>query len=250
VQEDKFQKLSPIRVFEQAVEQIRELILSGAFTPGEKLPAEQELSRQLDVGRSSIREALRVLEAEGIIEVKRGAGAFVASNPSQNAIRIEYVRWLAKREESLIQLLQVRESMEGLTAGLAASLADKEVIDKLRENVEQQTKIIEESEVDPESNIDELARLDQDFHLVISAASGNDIASEIVSHIFPAYNQSNKAVIYVGGRQGRMVNEHWLIFNAIESRDPVAAEKEMRAHIARVRSEIPNSNSEVIDSIQ
>ncbi|MCK4897409.1 MAG: FadR family transcriptional regulator, partial [Anaerolineales bacterium] len=146
--EGKFQKLSSIRVFEQAVEQIRELILSGAFTPGEKLPAEQELSRQLDVSRSSIREALRVLEAEGIIEVKRGAGAFVASNPFQNAIRSEYVRWLAKREESLIQLLQVRESMEGLTAGLAASRADKEVIEKLRVNVERQTTIIEESEAD------------------------------------------------------------------------------------------------------
>ena len=237
--EGKFQKLAPVRVFEQAVEQIRELILSGEFEPNEKLPSEVELSKQLDVSRSSIREALRVLEAEGVIDVKRGAGVFVATNPFQNAIRGDYVRWLAKREESLIQLLKVRQSLEELTAGLAATLASKEIIQALHKNVQRQSEIIEQPEENLESNIDELARLDQQFHLEISAASGNQIAHEIISHIFPAYNQSNKAVIYVGGRQYKMVDEHWRIYNALKARNSALAEKEMRAHIARIISELP-----------
>ena len=237
--EGKFQKLAPVRVFEQAVEQIRELILSGEFKPNEKLPSEVELSKQLDVSRSSIREALRVLEAEGVIDVKRGTGVFVAANPFQNAIRGDYVRWLAKREESLIQLLNVRQSLEGLTAGLAATLASKEIIQALHKNVQRQSEIIEQPEENLDSNIDELAGLDQQFHLVISAASGNEIAHEIISHIFPAYNQSNKAVIYVGGRQKKMVDEHWSIYRAIEARNQALAETEMRAHISRIISDLP-----------
>jgi GntR family transcriptional repressor for pyruvate dehydrogenase complex len=234
----KLRKLAQVRVFEQAVEQIRDLILSGTYSPGEQLPTEQELSKQLNVSRSSIREALRVLEAEGVIEVRRGAGTFVASHPFQNMIRREYVLWLSKREDSLIQLLQVRESIEGMAASLAGSLASNEDIEKLRANVEEQMSVIEETISGPEENIDKLARLDEEFHMTICAASGNDIAFEIISHIFPAFNHQYKALIYVEGRQDRMVNEHGLIFETIKAKDPGAAEKAMRKHIARVRAEI------------
>jgi GntR family transcriptional repressor for pyruvate dehydrogenase complex len=245
VGEDKFQKLSPVRVFEQAVEQIRGLILSGEFEPGEKLPSEIELSKLLDVSRSSVREALRVLEAEGLIEVRRGAGVFVASHPFQNTIRVEYVHWLAKRKESLIQLLQVRQSLEGLTSRLAASLADEHVIKQLGENVSVQTSIVESFEADSQSSINELARLDQEFHLMISKASGNEIAHEIISHIFPAYNQSNKAVIYIGELQSKMVNEHKRIFNALQLRDPDQAERNMCAHLERIISELPRIENDI-----
>jgi GntR family transcriptional repressor for pyruvate dehydrogenase complex len=237
----KLKKLEPVRVFEQAVEQIRGAILLGTFSAGEKLPAEQELSEQLNVGRSSIREALRVLEAEGLIEVRRGSGAYVTANPLQNTVRSEYVHWLAQREESLIQLLQVREGIEGLTASLLAVSATEEMLDKLREILSAQTDMLATFDISDEDRIDQLAQLDEDFHLEISKASGNNIAYEIISHIIPAYNESNKAVIYVGGRTQRMVKEHRQILEAIETRDPVLAEKAMRAHIARVRSEIQRS---------
>ncbi len=242
----KLRKLEPVRIFEQAVEQIRDLILGGVFASEERLPTEQELGKQLNVSRSSVREALRVLEAEGLIEVRRGTGAFVAATPFKGGLRGEYMRWIANRKESLEQLLQVRESVEGLTAALLASYASDKIIENLREIVDAQASLINETGVDPdrEEIIDELARLDAEFHLAISSASGNDIAHEIISHIISAYNQSNKAVIYVGRRQRKMEQEHRLIFNAIVARDSRGAEEAMRAHIARVRSEIRSSKSE------
>ena len=69
-----------MRLFEQAVEQIKKLIMTGHFRPGDKLPSENELSQLLNVSRSSVREALRALESNGLIQVKSGAGAFVSDD--------------------------------------------------------------------------------------------------------------------------------------------------------------------------
>ncbi len=82
-----------------------------------------ELSKLLDVGRSSVREALRVLEAEGLIEVRRGSGAYVCLSPPFNNHTGELAQWLHNREQTLEQVLEVRESIEGLTAALAAGHA-------------------------------------------------------------------------------------------------------------------------------
>ena len=90
-------KVAPVRVFEQAVGQIRELIVTGAWAVGEKLPTEQDLGRQLEVSRSSVREALRVLEAEGLVEVKRGLGTFVCARPTVRPAPGSAGRWLSHR---------------------------------------------------------------------------------------------------------------------------------------------------------
>src|SRR5512142_74834 len=99
----KLEKLSPVRLFEQASEQIRELIANNSWAKGEKLPNEQELSKQLNVSRSSVREALRILEAEGLVEAKRGLGTYVVDTPEQKSN--DLARWLEQREETLEQLL-------------------------------------------------------------------------------------------------------------------------------------------------
>jgi GntR family transcriptional repressor for pyruvate dehydrogenase complex len=243
----KLKKVEQVRVFEQAVLQIRELILSGEFAAGDKLPSEQELCDELNISRSSIREALRVLEAEGIIEVRRGSGVYVAENPLQNTIRSEYIQWLANQEESLLQLMEVRGSIEGLTASLAACAPTEETIEKLSAIVAEQVSLLDSYEDDEQDKVSRLAKLDEEFHLVISQASHNSVAHEIIAHIIPAYNQVNKAVIYIGGRPRQMVKEHKAILSAIKANDPKGAENAMRKHIARVRSEIISPGSELQD---
>ena len=76
----QFKRMRPMRLFEQAVEQIRTLIAGGQLKPGDKLPSENQLSKMLEVSRSSVREALRALESKGIITVKSGSGAFVSND--------------------------------------------------------------------------------------------------------------------------------------------------------------------------
>ena len=232
----KLQKVAQVRIFEQAVEQIRHQILNGFLSPGQKLPTEHELSKQLNVGRSSVREALRVLESEGLVDVRRGSGIFVAEQPAQKQPGEYSVHWLQQREEALEQVLEVRESIESLAAGLAAVRASNEAISKLSEIIEIQSSQIEAMRASGEIDYDILSQLDAAFHLAISAASGNDLANEIITRLVPAFNESNKAILYISRRMLDMEREHRSILQALERRDPTAAAQAIHDHIASVRN--------------
>lgn len=229
-------KVKRIRVFDQAVEQLRNAILSGQYLPGSQLPTEQELCEIMDVSRSTIREALRALEAEGLIDVRRGSGAFVIEKLNNLATRGEILKWLAGREESVFQILQVREGIEWLTASLAASSNEKDLIDKLKDIIDEQWKAAGNKRTPPD--IRALADLDVQFHLAISEASGNEIAHEIVSHIVPAFSEANRAVLWVDKNIDSIIKEHEAIVEAISIGDRSGAEKAMRTHISRVRQDI------------
>jgi GntR family transcriptional regulator, transcriptional repressor for pyruvate dehydrogenase complex len=243
----KLQRLAPVRIFEQAVEQIRALISNGALAVGEKLPAEAELSRQLGVSRSSVREALRVLEAEGLIEIRRGSGAFISVRPARDGRQGELLRWLAQREETLEQVLEVRETIETLTASLAATAITAEGLSELRAILAQQTILSRELDGDAHTGFDALARLDAQFHLAVSASCGNDIAHEIISHLIPAFTEGNQAMLNLGCRAQKMEDEHRLILEALEARNTAAAGCAMRAHIRQVRKEILELRAAQID---
>ena len=233
-----FKQVSRVRVFEQAAEQIEALVASGYFSSGQKLPTEQELCDQFHVSRSTIREALRVLEAGGIVEIRRGLGAYIA--PPQDKIRKleDLAVWLHQREETFEQVLEVREFIEGLAAALAATRAQDEEINKIHLLVDEQVRELAALKNSPKSDLDRLARLDMEFHLLISTACGNDIVSEIIQHIVPAFTETNKAVLYVSQRMERMIQEHQAILHAIESRNPAEAERTIRQHLIGVRMDI------------
>jgi GntR family transcriptional repressor for pyruvate dehydrogenase complex len=235
--ERMLRKVERVRVFDQAVEQLRGAILSGQYQPSSRLPTEQELCELLDVSRSSIREALRVLEAEGLIEVRRGSGAFVTEVLNHLATRGEILGWLAKREESMIQILEVREGIEWLTASLAAERRTDGFVKGLQGIVDAQRAQAKNND-EGEENIIALADLDVQFHIAISEASGNDIAHEIVGHILPAFSEANRAVLWAGKNTALSINEHQAIVDAIALGDRTKAEDAMRSHISRVRQEI------------
>jgi DNA-binding GntR family transcriptional regulator len=143
--------------------------------------------------------------------------------------------FLEQREETLEQVLEVRESIEGLAASLVARTASGEALSEIRGIVEEQAALLD-ANGDPD--IDALARLDALFHLAVSGASGNDIAHEIISHLIPAFNESNKAVLYLGRRAQKMESEHHDILVALEAHDTTAAAEAMRVHIQQVKKEI------------
>ncbi|MFV9675556.1 MAG: FadR/GntR family transcriptional regulator [Anaerolineales bacterium] len=229
-------KVKRVRVFDQAVEQLRAAILDGQYLPSSRLPTEQELCDVMDVSRSTIREALRVLETEGLIEVRRGSGAYVTEQLNNLATRGEILGWLAQREESMSQILEVREAIEWLTASLAAKSHTQDLGEKLQGIIDKQW--AESNITEGEPDMVALANLDVQFHITISEASGNDIAREIVAHILPAFLEANRAVLWVGKSIEISIREHQTIVDAITAGDRNAAEKAMRTHITRVRSDI------------
>jgi GntR family transcriptional regulator, transcriptional repressor for pyruvate dehydrogenase complex len=242
-----FRKLTPVRIFEQVVNQIRDMILSGAFRPGDKLPSEQELEKQFSVSRSSIREALRVLEYDGFVEVRRGTGTFIKDYAKHRSGRIEVARWLEKREDTLQEVLQVREYLEGLNASLAATKASNKKIEDLRTIQEEYSELVKSEKSGEDIDINKLVNLDLNFHLSISEAGANSLVHELISSVVPAFQDSNKAVIYMGSSTKKTMLDHKRILDAIESGDPDAAEKAMRDHISRVRSEFKNINLSMLE---
>lgn len=231
-------KLKPMRIFEQVVQQIRDLIKNGELQPGDKLPTEQELEQQLSVSRSSVREALRVLEFEGLVEVRRGSGTYV-SNTQEPKTKGELAHWLIEQEEMLLDVLEVRGNLEGLNASLSALRANEDELGRLATIIAEMEELKKGSLKDC-SILDEMVRLDSHFHLTISEISGNSISKEIISQIIPAFQEGNKAVIYVSEEIDKTIRDHKRILAAIKAKDPKKAEKNMRDHITRVRRDVEN----------
>ena len=224
----------PVRLFEQAVEQIKMLILDGHLKPGDRLPSENELSQLLNVSRSSVREALRSLESGGLIQVRSGSGAFVSEDALVLSSVNEAMQRLLRRKDLVLQLLEVRQAIERLSVVQAAQFASNEELDELEEIIQQQASLT--SDLSPDS-LERLAQLDMSFHLALSKASKNDIVFEIISALVPSFREDNRAVFYV--EEGiSLVEEHRQIMEALRAHDPVAAEKSMQMHIGRVAQEI------------
>lgn len=230
------------RVLDVAVEQLRIAIENGEINVGEKLPSMDELCEIMNMGRSSIREALRILEIEGLIEIKQGTGTFVTQRDSWYPSRSSVVQLIKRRGESLIQLLQIRQCLEGMAAAQAAKLKTPALISELSEIVDALDKMAEKDAY--EVDLDEVAKLNNRFHFAISRAAGNTLAHEIILHILPSFTESNKALLYAGQSLKRQAAEHLALLAAIESGDAVQAQQLMTNHIGRIIDEIENLTEE------
>jgi DNA-binding FadR family transcriptional regulator len=220
------QAVEPRRLYRQIAEQIAQLIASGEFLPGARLPAERELAASLGVSRASVREAIISLEIAGLVEVRVGTGIFVAAAP-------------APRESSRadvgpgpFELLDARKLVEGEIAALAAKDGKPSDLDALRQSVR-----------DMETNIKDFAQreaIDRDFHLRIAKATGNGSLELVVAGLW-----DQRAELW--GRMQRhfhtadlalkTIEDHDAIVGAIAAHDADAARAAMHRHLSRVARE-------------
>lgn len=223
----------PVRLFEQAVDQIKKLIINGQLRPGDKLPSENELSQLLNVSRSSVREALRALESNGLIQVKSGAGAFVTDDAVILSTINDTLLYLLKRRDKVIQILQVRMAIECMLVSQAAPAISAEEISRLSVLLKEAEAIVSNR---PQDYLAQLAELDAQFHARIHTVAKNEIAVEILQTLMSLFQEDNKAIFYF--EKGiLLVDEHRRILNALTEHDAVRAENEMRHHIGRVMQE-------------
>jgi GntR family transcriptional repressor for pyruvate dehydrogenase complex len=226
-------KIKPIRLFERAMEEIGSYIIQCDLRPGDKLPSETELATMLNISRSSVREAMRGLESKGLIEVKNGAGAYVAPKTFAFIGSNETIAWLMKRKDFLIQLLQVRKEIEGLAVSLAAPIISNELIMELKNIVHDQDALPRNNE-----SLNKLAELDARFHILLAKASGNMFVEVIVGAIAPTFYPSNQVVLTLSNHTDKLLEDHHRILNALESRNPVMAKNAISSHILRVMEDI------------
>jgi DNA-binding FadR family transcriptional regulator len=195
---------------------IRRLILVDGLRPGDPLPSEAELITQYGLSRATVREAIRILDAEGFVEVRIGrtGGIFVAS-PNPDALGEWLATQLALRAATVHTLVEFRRVVEPVAARLAAQRATPEQIKLLHQAVNVPTL---EEEVD--------------FHLHVADASQNELLRLLLRAVHIglrehlAYRPALSETAVAAGRRA-----HRLLFEAIADRDPDKAESVMRKHM-------------------
>jgi GntR family transcriptional repressor for pyruvate dehydrogenase complex len=225
--EELFQPIYPTRVSDNAVDQILNLIAEGRLQPGDRLPSERELVRQLEVSRTSVREALRALEARGIIEVRPGSGSFVRGS-SQEETRPNWVPWLLAHRQEIMQLVELREALETRAAYLAATRTSQEQIEAMKNAIDRMSEAIENS--DPDLTV----QADKAFHESVAKACGNELIAYLLNAANEALADPRGAILSLPGRAAKSLAEHRLIWQAIANRNPEQAEAAVLHHIEGV----------------
>lgn len=209
---------------ERVAYQIANLIISQNLHPGDKLPNEFELGSLLNVGRGTIREAVKILVARNVLEVQRGRGTFISKHPGQ----VDDPLGLAFYPDQLklaFDLLEVRMQLEPWIASVAAERADEKDIEELRARCEQ----VEKDILDGVNHLES----DRKFHICIAKCTRNDVVPKLIPVI------SFSVDLFGTLNERRLLTEtiigHRAITDAIEAHDPEAAKNALIAHIEQNR---------------
>lgn len=206
------------------LKQLREQLESGRLMPGEKLPAEPDLASQFGVSRTALREALKVLELSGYLEIRRGygGGTFVAK-PVAEEFKIVAPSAMQVPSVTPRQLAEVRLAIEPPAAGIAAR-ADLRDLRPLEDTVREMGVFDDRPARVLEANVD--------FHVAVARASGNPVFVMLLEELRPAiYRELNLLVRDAGWREACR-SEHERILAGIASGDHEGAESAMRVHLA------------------
>ena len=225
--------MEPIKrvpIVQQVEEKIRQLIESGQYGPGEKLPAEMDLCQRLGVGRGTIREAFRLLQARGYVEIRPGRGAFVAERlPGEDGGAVE---WLVKNEMELREGIEIRRALEPMAARRMAEQGSDQAIDALKEL---HGRFMEALRVQDAVRI---AQLDESFHSAIVEGSGNHLLIAINQQINQGMKTFRSKTFQVPQNVRNAVAPHTRIMEAIQARNGDMAENAMRAHLDKVQEDL------------
>ncbi|MCC6790962.1 MAG: FadR family transcriptional regulator [Thermomicrobiales bacterium] len=216
-----FSSVRRAHLWSSAVDQIRDLIESGRLPAGSRLPGERELCQQLGISRVSLREAIRVLESHGFVEVRPGRGTYARLPEPDRSLET----WLREHNDHLHQLFELRGLVEPGLARLAARRRDAAVIAALETTVR---------ELELVADLDDLSlavAADAEFHRILAHATGNSIIDELMGQAMLALGDERRASLQIPGQIGRAAAGHRAILTAIAAGDSAAAEEEMRRHL-------------------
>lgn len=220
---------------ELVVDQIRRAIQLGRFLPGDRLPAERDLAGLLGVSRATVREAIRVLEADGVVSVRRGAhGGLVVNRLYAMDTRTLRAR-LTKQTRELNDIFDYRLAVECMAARLAAERRTAEDLLYLGDALERMAELAADTGSEQGAHITaQFNAVDTEFHLGIASASANPYLIEGAEKVRRAMFLPVGAVFSQLRADANDI--HAAIFDAIRLADVDAAERHMRQHVDATRN--------------
>jgi GntR family transcriptional repressor for pyruvate dehydrogenase complex len=228
-----FSEIRPSKISEQIVEQVKMLIREGHLQPGQKLPPEKEFTQQLGVGRSSLREAINVLEALGYLEARKHKGVFVSS--VSEPILNEPLHQILKEDQSkLPHLYDLRKDIELAASQKAAERRDSKDLKRLATCLNRMARDKEQHKLALQDDLQ--------FHLAIAQATHNFLRLHVLKNIFEISNAyiDLVRVKIIGDDENipEIYSQHEAIFKAIEAKRAHEARDYMETHLTWVETRI------------
>jgi len=217
------------RIHEEVFSQIHELIKEGRFKARDQLPSERELAETFKVSRTSVREALRALENQGLIVSRTGMGNFIADLPVESLVG-PLARLLIDEKTALADVFEMRRLIEPQIAALAAERATRSDIAQLKRIVAKQTEAVSRGETGVEA--------DAELHYSIGHATRNQALQKLVLGLMEMLSRSREESLQTDKRRESSIDAHRRIIAAIEKHDKNKARGEMLRHIEQVEESV------------
>jgi DNA-binding FadR family transcriptional regulator len=230
-----------VSVTSEAIQKVKEMILSGELQPGAKLPRENELAERLGMSRSSLREAVRALAALNVIEVRQGDGTYVTSLTPEVLLEVIGIGIDLVTDPSLLAVFEVRRFLEtAATAAAAISITDDELA-SLRECMNRMAQA---------ESVEELVRVDEEFHHIVASATGNPVLVALLDNLS---SRTVRARLWRGVMEKRAVERtkqwHRAILEGLEARDPQLATAADLMHLAEGESWLRRALGRNVDGV-
>ncbi|PKL26908.1 MAG: FadR family transcriptional regulator [Spirochaetae bacterium HGW-Spirochaetae-2] len=217
-------------IADQVVDKIRTSIMDGTFGEGSKLPSEQALCSSLRVSRSTIREAFRVLQTMGYVEMKPGRGAYVLSTTGDATVDVR--DWFRVNAPKLTDFIEVRKAIESLAIKIAVDRSTQEEYDKLFKINED---FIQAVHADDSKA---MAFLDESFHREIVDMSHNSLLVNINGLVAQAFKKYRSISFQVRKNALNAIEPHREILAALKARDSLGAVKSIENHLTLAREDM------------
>lgn len=218
--------LSPVpkqSLSKMVVNKIKDAIIRGDLKPGDFLPAESELAESLGVGKSSVREAVKMLEAIGVVEIIKGNGSKIKDSVSEDIMNPLVFQLILQSNESQSKLLEFREMIETSASVLAIKNASNEDIERLVQNVQEMTESVSLGK--PNVN------LDMDFHRKLFESTHNPfvvcVGNAVMELYKPSLNIANNEYAL------EVINDHKATLEALIERDEEKMRKVIKEYLHR-----------------
>lgn len=225
---DLFTRVSHNRTADEVVRQIELLLLEGILRDGERLPGERELSKRLDVSRPILREALKELEARGLLVSHHGGGNYVADIIGQ-VFSKPLVELIARHQRATIDYLEYRRSLEGITAEFAAQRAtayDKQTLKRILEDMRQ---------AHASGRFEDELAADVALHNTIGEAAHNIVLLHTLRACYRLLEQGiffHRHLVFASEyARAQLLTQHEAICDAIIRAEPAVAKAAAQAHI-------------------
>ncbi|MEV1083781.1 FadR/GntR family transcriptional regulator [Streptomyces sp. NPDC050211] len=219
---DALRPMAKQRLYEQVLDRLRHYVNEGGLKAGDRLPPERDLAQRLGVSRASVKQAIVVLEVQGLVEARHGGGTYLV----RDSLDVEPVEKLVERRRRLPDVLDAREALETKLAELAAERRTEDDLTAMRQALAHMAEEIEHGR--PGVDGDRL------FHAAVTAAAHSSILAEFMRSISDQIAESRTESLRQPGRPTRSYAQHEAILDAITDRRPAAAAAAMRRHVRTV----------------